>query len=221
MSEEISSIQRNETWKLDDLPQGKNAIGLKWIFRTKFNTDGSIQKHKARLVAKGYAQREGIDYEETFSPVARFETVRLVLAIAAQKRLPVYQFDVKSAFLNGELQEEVFVEQPKGFIKKGEESKVLKLHKALYGLKQAPRAWYSKIDEFFTNNGFERSENEPTLYVKKEEGGSFIVVCLYVDDIIYFSNSEKLLSSFQGAMKGKFEMTDLGVLQYFLGLEVK
>src|SRR6185295_7842300 len=158
---------------------------------------GSIQKHKARLVAKGYAQKEGIDYEETFSPVARFETVRLVLAIAAQKQLPVFQFDVKSAFLNGEIQEEVFVEQPDGFIKKGEESKVLRLNKALYGLKQASRAWYSKIDDFFINNGFDRSENEPTLYVRKEKEKRFIVVCLYVDDIIYFSNSERLLKSFQ------------------------
>lgn len=140
MNEEIRSIQKNETWKLVDLPEGKNVIGLKWVFRTKFNTDGSILKHKARLVAKGYAQQEGIDFEETFSPVARFETVRVVLALAAQWKLKVFQLDVKSAFLNGDLQEEVFVEQPLGFVKDGEEGKVYKLQKALYGLKQAPRA---------------------------------------------------------------------------------
>lgn len=203
-----------------DLLEGKNVIGLKWVFRTKFNTDGSIQKHKARLVAKGYAQQEGIDFEETFSPVARFETVRVVLALAAQWKLDVFQLDVKSAFLNGDLQEEVFVEQPLGFVKNGEEGKVYKLQKALYGLKQAPRAWYTKIDSFFLQNQFERSENEPTLYVKKEGENGFIVVSLYVDDIIYFSSSQKLLNEFKASMMEKFEMTDLGLLQYFLGLEV-
>lgn len=220
MNEEIRSIEKNETWRLVNLPEGKNVIGLKWVFRTKFNTDGSIQKHKARLVAKGYAQQEGIDFEETFSPVARFETVRLVLALAAQWKLKVFQLDVKSAFLNGDLQEEVFVEQPLGFVKTGEEGKVYKLQKALYGLKQAPRAWYSKIDSFFLQNEFERSENEPTLYVKKGTNG-FIVVCLYVDDIIYFSSSHKMLEEFKAAMMNQFEMSDLGLLQYFLGLEVK
>jgi len=220
MKEEIKSIEKNATWQLLNLPEGKNVIGLKWVFRTKFKTDGSIQKHKARLVAKGYAQQEGIDFEETFSLVARFETVRVMLALAAQWKLKVFQLDVKSAFLNGDLQEEVFVEQPLGFVKAGEEGKVYKLQKALYGLKQAPRAWYSKIDSFFLQNEFERSENEPTLYVKKGTNG-FIVVCLYVDDIIYFSSSPKLLEEFKAAMMNQFEMTDLGLLQYFLSLEVK
>ncbi|CAH9103290.1 unnamed protein product, partial [Cuscuta epithymum] len=195
MEEEISVIEKNGTWELVSLPKGKKAIGLKWVYRTKCNPDGSVSRHKARLVVKGYAQQEGIDYEETFSPVARFETVRVVLALAAQWRLPVFQLDVKSAFLNGELQEEVFVEQPQGFEKKNEPEKVYKLKKALYGLKQAPRAWYSKIDSFFITNGFIRSDNEPTLYIKKQD--------------------------FKSSMKQKFEMTDLGVLQYFLGLEVK
>lgn len=127
MKEEIKSIQKNGTWKLVDLLEEKIVIGLKWVFRTKFNTDESIQKHKARLVAKGYAQQEGINFEETFSPVARFETVRVVLALAAQWKFDVFQLDVKSAFLNGDLQEKVFVEQPLGFVKDGEEGKVYKL----------------------------------------------------------------------------------------------
>ncbi|CAH9081524.1 unnamed protein product [Cuscuta europaea] len=221
MEAEITSIVKNETWELVSLPQGKNAIGLKWVFRNKYNPDGSISKHKARLVVKGYAQQEGVDYEETFSPVARFETVRVVLALAAQWKLPVYQLDVKSAFLNGELLEEVFVEQPEGFVKKGEERKVYKLKKALYALKQAPRAWYNKIDSFFLSKGFNKSENEPTLYVKKQGTNDFIIVCLYVDDIIYFSSSQYMLESFKRSMKQEFEMTDLGILQYFLGLEIK
>ncbi|CAH9099164.1 unnamed protein product [Cuscuta epithymum] len=220
MQEEINAIERNKTWELVSLPQEKNVIGLKWVYRTKYNQDGSISKHKARLVAKGYAQQEGVDYEETFSPVARFETVRIVLALATQWKLPVYQLDVKSAFLNGDLLEEVYVHQPVGFVKKGEEEKVYRLKKALYGLKQAARAWYSKIDSFFINSGFQKSDNEPTLYVKRV-GMEFLVVCLYVDDIIYFSSSQSLLTSFKASMTNQFEMTDLGLLQYFLGLEAK
>ncbi|KAL0556123.1 hypothetical protein IC582_004633 [Cucumis melo] len=146
MKEEMAAIEKNGTWKMVDLPEGKNAIGLKWVYKSKFAADGSLEKHKAHLVAKGHAQQHGIDFEETFSPVARFKTVRIVLALAAQQQWPVYQFDVKSAFLNGELQEEVYVEQPEGFVKKDSEEKVYKLTKALYGLKQAPRVWYSKID---------------------------------------------------------------------------
>ena len=143
------AIEKNETWEMVDLPEGKNAIGLKWVFKTKFVVVGSIQRHKARLVPKGYAQEYGVDFEETFSPVAQFETVRLVLALVAQFQWLVYHFDIKLAFLNGELQEEVYVAQPEGFIKEGDETKVYKLKKTLYGLKQAPRAWYSKIDGYF------------------------------------------------------------------------
>lgn len=124
---------KNETWELTDLLNGKNAIGLKWIFKTKYHADGSIQMHNARLVANGYSKQHGVDYEETFSPVARFETVRTFLALAAQLKWPIYQFDVKSAFLNGELEEEVYVTQPKGFVVNEKKEKVYKLRKALYG----------------------------------------------------------------------------------------
>jgi len=141
------------------------------------------------LVAKGYAQQQGVDFDETFSPVARFETVRIFLALAAQFKWPVFQFDVKSAFLNGELNEDVFVLQPEGFVVSGDETKVYKLKKALYRLKQAPHAWYKKINTFFAENGFERSANEPTLYFKRQGDNDFLVVCLYVDDIIYMGSS--------------------------------
>ncbi|CAL5340443.1 unnamed protein product [Camellia sinensis] len=221
MVEELAAIEKNRTWEMMDLPEGKNAIGLKWVFKTKFGADGSIQKHKARLVAKGYAQQHGIDFEETFSPVARFETVRIIFALAAQLQWPVYQLDVKSAFLNGDLQEEVYVTQPEGFMIEGKETKVYKLRKALYGLKQAPRAWYSKIDGYFQQNGFLRSENEPTLYMKKEGKNDFIIICLYVDDIIYTSSSSSLVAEFKSRMMHEFEMSDMGLLHYFLGLEVQ
>jgi len=220
MESELKSIEKNQTWELVNLPEGKNVIGLKWIFKTKFLADGSIQKCKARPVVRGYAQQHGIDYEETFSPVARFETVRVILALAAQKRWKVFQFDVKSAFLNGDLEEEVYVSQPPGFEKPTAEDKVFRLKKALYGLKQAPRAWYSKIDGFFHKNGFERSMHEPTLYLKNQGGDNFMIVSLYVDDMIYTGSSLKLISEFKESMKRMFDMTDLGELKYFLGLEV-
>lgn len=220
MKEEIASIEKNKTWSLVKPVEGKNVIGVKWVFKTKVGPDGKIIKHKARLVAKGYKQKEGVDYEETFSPVARFETIRIVLAIAARVNVPVFQFDVKSAFLNGELSEEVFVEQPEGFAVKGREDWVYKLHKALYGLKQAPRAWNSKINDFFIDAGFTRSMSDPSLYVKKSKGDKILVVCLYVDDMIYFGTNFQLVTEFRRDMKNKFEMTDLGQLKYFLGMEV-
>ena len=133
----------------------------------------------------------------------------------------MYQFDVKSVFLNEELQEDVYISQPKGFIVEGKEKKVYKLRKALYGLKQAPRAWYSKIDSYFHDNGFDRSKNEPNLYMKKQGKNDFLIICLYVDDMIYMGSSSYLINEFKACMKKKFEMTDLGDLQYFLGLEVK
>lgn len=163
----------------------------------------------------------GIDFDETYSPVARFETVRVFLALAAQLQLPVYQFDVKSAFLNGTLEEEVYVTQPEGHILDGKKKKVYRLTKALYGLKQAPRAWYSRIDAFFHSNGFTKIENEPILYLNRQSNGELLVVCLYVDDMIYMGSCESLVSKFKSSMMSTFEMTDLGLLQYFLGLEVK
>lgn len=137
---EIDSIVRNNTWELVELPEGAKAIGLKWVFKIKRNSDGTTNKHKSRLVAKGYIQRHGVDYEEVFAPVARIETVRFIIGLAASRGWQVHHLDVKTAFLNGDLKECVYVTQPEGFVIKGSESKVYKLRKALYGLKQAPRA---------------------------------------------------------------------------------
>ncbi|KAJ4751816.1 polyprotein [Rhynchospora pubera] len=221
MKNELVAIEQNKTWQLVEPPADRNIIGVKWVYKTKIGADGSIQKHKARLVAKGYAQKFGIDYEETFSPVARFETIRLLLALAAQLKQHVYQFDVKSAFLNGDLMEEVYVEQPEGFMVEGKENWVYKLNKALYGLKQAPRAWYSRIDSHFLKHGFERSQNEPNLYVKRKGNEGLLVVCLYVDDMMYMGTSEEMILQFKQCMLQQFEMTDLGKMHYFLGLEVE
>jgi hypothetical protein len=173
MMAEIESIEKNKTWELTVLPQGVNPIGVKWVFKTKLNENGEVDKYKARLVAKGYAQQYGVDYTEVFPPVARLDTIRLILALAAQNSWSVFQLDVKSAFLHGDLSEEVFVQQPLGYEKKGEEGKVYKLRKALYVLKQAPRAWYSKIESYFIREGFERCFCEHTLFTKSKNKVKF------------------------------------------------
>eukprot|EP00253_Pinus_taeda_P024657 PITA_24657 len=190
MDEEINAIERNKTWDLVELPKGKEVIGVKWVYKTKSNAEGKIERHKARLVVKGYKQQYGRDYEETFAPVARMETVRAVLSIETQNKWKVYQMDVKSAFLNGVLKKKVYIEQPLGYEKKGQEHKVCRLKKALYGLKQAPRAWYSRIDSYLLENEFAKC------------------------------NDDYLIENFKIVMKEEFEMTDMGLLKYFLGIEV-
>lgn len=162
MEAEIKAIEKNRTWELTDLPTCAKRIGVKWIYKTKLNEFGEVDKFKARLVAKGYSQEHGIDYTEVFAPVARMDTVRMVLALAAQRGWTIFQLDVKSAFLHGTLNEDVYVDQPKGFEKKGCEQMVYKLHKALYGLKQAPRAWFSCIESYFLKEGFQKSQSEQT-----------------------------------------------------------
>ena len=146
MTVEYDSLIKNKTWTLVPLPPGKNLVGCKWIYKTKFTSDGHIEKHKARLVAKGFSQREGVDYNETFAPVAKMNTIRTILSLAASYKWEIHQMDVKSVFLNGNLSEEIYMQQPPGFITSETSSLVCKLHKSLYGLKQAPRAWYEKID---------------------------------------------------------------------------
>eukprot|EP00253_Pinus_taeda_P035427 PITA_35427 len=168
---------------------------------------------------KGYKQQQDKDYDETFAPVARMETVRTVLSIAAKHKWKIYQMDVKSAFPNGVLKEEVYIEQPPGYEVEGQEHKVCKLKKALYGLKQAPRAWYNRIDAYLIENGFDKCDGEPTLYIK-ENDSKILIVVLYVDDLIFSSNDASLIADFNAVMKSEFEITDLGFLRYFLGIEV-
>ncbi|GLT43009.1 hypothetical protein SLA2020_169860 [Shorea laevis] len=220
MQEELNMIEKNATWKLVDRPTNKNVIGVKWVYKVKLNSDGSLNKCKARLVVKGYSQLAGIDFTETFAPVARFDTIRLLFAMAAQKGWLIYQLDVKSAFLNGELKEEIYIEQPDGYVKKGAEHKVYLLKKALYGLKQAPRAWYGKIDNHLLSLGFEKSIEEATLYVK-EKGADLIIVSIYVDDLLVTGSCEAMVRNFKDDMMKMFEMNDLGKMSYFLGIEVQ
>ena len=171
------------------------------------------------MVARGFTQQPDIDFNETFAPIARMDTVRTVLAIAVQNKWHVHQMDVKLAFLNVYLEEEVYVEQPPGYEVPGQEHKVYRLKNALYGLKQAPRAWYSRIDSYLTENGFHRSESEPTLYTKVDEQGKMLIVFLYVDDLIF--TGDYGIADFKTVMESEFEMTDLGLMKFFLGIEVQ
>ena len=160
MDEEIECIEKNQTWELVDVPTDKDVITVKWIYKTKQDADGNVQKHKKRMVARGFTQQPDIDFNETFAPVARMDTVRTVLAIVAQNKWPVYQMDVKSTFLNGYIEGKVYVEQPQGYEVLGQELKVYRLKKELYGLKQATRAWYSWIDSHLIEKQFHRSEKK-------------------------------------------------------------
>nr|GEV17079.1 putative RNA-directed DNA polymerase [Tanacetum cinerariifolium] len=220
MDNEIEMIEKNDTWRLVDLPNNSKCIGVKWVFKTKLNEKGEVEKYKARLVARGYGQEFGIDYMEVYAPVARMDTIRLMLALAAQNGWSIYQMDVKSAFLHGMLQEDVYVQQPQGYVKNNNEHKVYKLQKALYGLKQAPRAWYSRIEAYFIAEGFVRSKTEHTLFIKKQEKEKVLYVNIYVDDLLFTGNNERLMEDFKASMKAEFEMTDLGKMRYFLGIEV-
>ncbi|KAL4563757.1 hypothetical protein LXL04_027802 [Taraxacum kok-saghyz] len=220
MDLEIQAIEKNQTWRLVDLPKGTKYIRVKWVYKTKLNEKGEIEKHKARLVAKGYGQEFGVDSVEVYAPVARMDTIRLMIALAAQKGWNIYQMDVQSAFLHGTLEEDVYVQQPQGYVVENNEEKVYKLQKALYGLKQAPRAWFSRIEAYFIKEGFARSSSEHTLFIKAKSTDKLLFVNVYVDDLLYTGNDEKMLEEFKCSMKNEFEMTDLGRMRYFLGLEV-
>ena len=220
MQEELNQFERCKVWSLVPRPKDQSVIGTKWVFRNKLNEDGEIIRNKARLVAQGYRQEEGIDYDETFAPVARLEAIRLFLAYASFKGFKLYQMDVKSAFLNGDLQEEVFVEQPPGFEVYKHPNHVYFLHKALYGLKQAPRAWYDTLSKFLLSKNFTRGKIDTTLFITKHKEHTLLVQ-IYVDDIIFGSTNEVLCKRFEKLMKSQFEMSSMGELTYFLGLQVK
>jgi hypothetical protein len=220
MMDEMGSIEENKTWTLTTLPAGKRPIGLKWVFKLKRNSAGEVIKHKARLVAKGYVQRAGVDFDEVFAPVARLDSVRLLLAIAAHCGWEVHHLDVKSAFLNGELEEEVYVTQPPGFEQAGEEEKVLRLSKSLYGLRQAPRAWNAKLDTTLLSLGFQRSPSDHAVYVRRD-GEERVLLGVYVDDLIITGSSTEVVARFKEQMLSTFSMSDLGLLSFYLGIEVQ
>ena len=170
INDEMDSLLSNGTWVLADLHPNSKAIGCKWVFRRKYNTDGSLQTFKARLVAKGFRQKEGVDYFDTYAPVARITSIRLLFALSSIYDLYIHQMDVKTAFLNGDLDEEVYMEQPEGFVLPENEKKVCKLIKSLYGLKQAPKQWHEKFDSVILSSGFKHNEADRCIYSKRAFG---------------------------------------------------
>ncbi|GJW74976.1 putative ribonuclease H-like domain-containing protein [Tanacetum coccineum] len=220
MQEEMQQFKFQNVWVLVDLPKDKYAIGTKWILKNKRDARGIIVRNKARLVAQGHRQEEGINYDEVFAPVARIEAIRLFLAFASYLGFMVYQMDVKSAFLYGRIDEEVYVTQPKGFVDPQHPKKVYKVVKALYGLHQAPRAWYATLSTFLLKHGYRRGTIDKTLFLKKHKR-DIILVQVYVDDIIFGSTKKAWCDEFEALMKGEFEMSAMGELTFFLGLQVQ
>ncbi|KAK2380916.1 putative mitochondrial protein [Trifolium repens] len=220
MQEELNEFKRNEVWDLVPRPDGVNIIGTKWVYRNKSDESGVVTRNKARLVAQGYSQIEGVDFDENFAPVARLESIRLLLGVACILKFKLFQMDVKSAFLNGYLNEEVYVAQPKGFVDPNLPDHVYRLKKALYGLKQAPRAWYERLTKFFLQQGYRKGETDKTLFVRQEEG-KLMIAQIYVDDIVFGGMTDALVKQFVHQMQSEFEMSLVGELTYFIGLQVK
>ena len=215
MEKEMESLQANEVWDLVKLPKDRKAVGSKWVYKTKKSANKEIERHKARLVAQGYTQKPGQDYDETFSPVVRFESLRMVIALAIQNGLKLHQMDVTTAFLNGELKEEVYMKQPEGYVVKGKEDLVCKLRKSIYGLKQSPRCWNSALDDYL---GFVQAAGDPCLYMSTE--GEMFLIAIYVDDILLAGKSIERLNAVKQALSQQFQVKDMGELHYFLGVKV-
>ncbi|GJV18664.1 ribonuclease H-like domain-containing protein [Tanacetum coccineum] len=220
MQEELLQFKLQKVWILVDLPKGHRAIGTKWVYRNKKDERGIVIRNKARLVAQGHTQEEGIDYDEVFAPVARIEAIRIFLAYASYMGFMVYQMDVKSAFLYGQIEEEVYVCQPPGFEDPGHPNKVYRVVKVLYGFHQAPRAWYDTLATYLLSNGFQRGQIDQTLFIKRHKG-HILLVQIYVDDIIFGSTKKELCDEFEKLMKDKFQMSSMGELTFFLGLQVQ
>ncbi|KAK4839943.1 hypothetical protein QYF36_026125 [Acer negundo] len=219
MQSEIESMFDNKVWSLVDLPKGIKPIGCKWVSKRKRGMDGKVETFKARLVAKGYTQKEGIDYEETFSHVAMLKSIRILLSIAASLDLEIWQMDVKTAFLNGSLDESIYMMQPEGFIEKGQVDKVCKLQKSIYGLKQASRSWNIRFDQAVKGFGFIQNPDEPCVY-KRIKGDKLVFLILYVDDILLIENDVGVLTSAKEWLAKQFDMKDLGEASFILGIQV-
>ncbi|KAM1364809.1 hypothetical protein ACFX2F_043330 [Malus domestica] len=218
MNTELRALEDNQTWSMVSLPTGHRAIGCKWVFKIKYNSDGTIEQYKARLVAKGFTQREGIDYKETFAPVTKLITVRCLLTVAAVRHWPLHQMDVQNVFLHGELHEEVYMLPPPGYRRQGERV-VCRLQKSLYGLKQASRNWFQKFSSAIHDIGFTQSRADYSLFTKVS-GSSITIVLLYVDDMVITGNNDRAINDLKQFLSRCFRIKDLGPLKYFLGVEV-
>ena len=215
----MTSLQENEVWDLVKLPAGRKTVGSKWVYKIKTGADGSVQRYKARLVAQGFTQKYGTDFDETFCPVVRQGSLRLLIALSVQNGLTLHQVDVTTAFLNGTLEEEVYMHQPEGFVYQRKEELVCKLKKSIYGLKQSPRCWNTTLDTYLKELGFTQTASDPCIYYRKT-GGDMLYIGVYVDDIILGAKTEKQLQEIKDELSKEFEIKDLGKLKYFLGMKV-
>jgi hypothetical protein len=220
MHEELENFERSQVWTLVDPSRDVNVIGTKLVSKNKQGEDGEVVRNKAHLVAQGYSQIERLDFGEIFAPITHLEAIKILLAFATFKRFKLYQIDVKSAFLNCVIQEEVYVRQPLGFESPKYPDRVYKLSKALYGVKQAPRAWYARLKIFLLEHGYVMGIVDKTLFTLNH-GTDFLLVQIYMDDIIFGGSSDTFVSKFQEMMESEFQMSMMAELTFFLGIQVK
>ena len=219
MNDELKSMELNNVWDLEELPKGVKPVGCKWVYKTKLDPKGNVERYKARLVAKGFTQKEGVDYNETFSPVSRKDSFRIIMALVAHYDLELHQMDVKTAFLNGNLHENVYMTQLEGFLVKGKEHMVCRLKKSIYELKQASRQWYLKFHEVISNFDFKKNIVDQCIYIKIS-GSKFVILVLYVDDILLASNNLDMLYETKRFLSANFDIKDLGEASYVIGIEI-
>jgi len=217
MKEEMESMAKNQVWDLVDLPEKVVVIGCKWVYKIKRDASGNVERYKATLVANGFTQKEGIDYHETFSPISKKDSFKIIMALVAHFDLELHQMDVKTAFLNGDLEEEVYMKQPEGF--DDNTRKACKLNKSIYGLKQASRQWYIKFHKVITSFGLIDNFVDQCIYLKVS-GSKVIFLVLYVDDILLASNDLGFLHETKQFLSQNFEMKDLGEASYVIGIEI-
>jgi len=220
MREEMNALERNQTWEIVELPKEKKPVGCKWVYTLKYKADGSLERYKARLVAKGYTQTFGIDYQETFAPVAKMNTIRILFSLSANLGWCRQQYDVKNAFLHRELEEEVFMDPPPRFSHSLLPNQVCRLKKALYGLKQSPRAWFERFTQAMVSMGYQQSQGDHTLFIKHSISGRVAILIVYVDDIIIIGDDLVERDILRRRLSVEFEIKELGKLEYFLGIEV-
>jgi hypothetical protein len=219
MKDEMKSMSFNGVWDLEELPRGAKIVGCKWVYKIKYDSRGNVERFKARLVAKRFMQREVIDYNKTLSPVSCKDSFRIIMALVAHYDLELHQMDVKTVFLNGDLEKNVYMTQPKGFIVEGKQSMVCRLKKSIYGLKQALRQWYLKFDRTIRNFGFKDNVEDNCIYAKFKNG-KYIFLILYLDDILLASGDVNLLQETKKFLSSKFDMKDLGEASFVLGIEI-
>nr|GEX59498.1 copia protein [Tanacetum cinerariifolium] len=215
MQEELNQFVSNDVWELVPNPMNMTIIGTKWVLRNNLDKNGVVSRNKARLVTQGYNQQEGIDYDETYAPVARLESIRILLAYACALDFKLFQMDVKSAFLNGFINDEVYVAQPLGFIDFTKANHVYRLKKALYGLKQAPKALYDRLKAFLIKHDYSMEMVDNTLFTKKKDP-NLIIIEIYVDDIIFGSTCQEMCDDFAKIMHDEFEMIPEGYMEYYI-----